>query len=67
MSDEQLVKLHNRLQRVEIGIGVEEHLGAIYAATIALNDCFAYTKREMGLYSDGEFDIDLSDWTPYAT
>ena len=30
LSDERLIKLHNRLVKVEIGIGVEEHLGAIY-------------------------------------
>lgn len=31
-----------------------------------LDDCFAYTKAEMGLYRDGQFDMDLTDWTPHA-
>ena len=31
-----------------------------------LDDYFAYSKAEMGVYQDGLFDIDLTDWTPYA-
>ena len=60
------MRLHGRLQKVEIGTGVAEFMSAIYRTTVDLDDCFAYTKAEMGVYDDDQFDIDLTDWTPYA-
>ena len=54
------------MQQVEIRSGVAEYLSKIYQTTAELDDCFAYSKAEMGVYQDGLFDIDLTDWTPYA-
>lgn len=34
--------------------------------TAELDDCFAYTKAEMGVYKGESFDINLTDWTPFA-
>jgi len=58
--------LHGRLLKVEIGTGVAEYLSEIYQTTVELDDCFAYTKAEMGVYEGEAFDIELTDWTPYA-
>lgn len=58
--------MHQRLQRVELGVGIEEHLSEIYQVTAQLDDCFAYCKAEMGVYLHDEFDIKLTDDTPYA-
>ena len=52
LSAAEAVRLHQRLQKVEIGTGVAEHLSEIYAVTAELDDCFAYTKAEMGVYDD---------------
>ena len=41
-------------------------MGAIYRATVSLDHCFAYSKAEMGIYTDGLFDIELDDYTPYV-
>ena len=60
------MRLHGQLQKVEIGTGVAEFMSAIYRTTADLDDCFAYTKAEMGVYDDDHFDIDLTDWTPSA-
>ena len=62
----QKVGLWKRLQKVPIGEGVANHISAIYRTTAELDSCFAYTKAEMGMYTDSAFDIELSDYTPYA-
>lgn len=41
-------------------------MSAIYRTTVELDSCFAYTKAEMGIYSEQLFDIELTDYTPYA-
>ena len=46
------MRLHGRLQKVEIGTGVAEFMSAIYRTTADLDDCFACTKAEMGSYDD---------------
>ena len=63
---EQRVELWQRLQKIPIGEGVANHLSAIYRTTVELDSCFAYTKAEMGIYSEATFDIELMDATPYA-
>lgn len=66
LSGAAAVDLHERLQRVPLGEGTEDHISEVYRTTAALDDCFAYTKAEMGLYSGGAFNIELTDWTPIA-
>ena len=38
----------------------------IYRTTVALDSCFANSKKELGLYRHDQFDIDLTDWTPFS-
>lgn len=60
------VDLYERLQRVPLGQGTDGHLSEVYQTTVALDDCFAYTKAEMGMYTGSQFDMELTDWTPIA-
>ena len=46
------MRLHGRLQKVEIGTGVAELMSAIYRTTDDLDNCFAYTKADKGIYDD---------------
>ena len=49
-----------------IGQGCEEFSSLVYQLAAERDATLAYTKRELGLYSGGVFDIELTDPKPFA-
>ena len=65
-SGRDIIRLYDRVRIAQIGKGCEEHASLIYRTQAQLDDCLAYTKQEMGCYIGENFNIKLTDPTPYA-
>ena len=63
---ERVIKVYDRVRQVPIGKDCEQFASDVYKFAFKYDGRLAYTKQEMGKYTGGQFDIQLTDRTPYA-